>query len=768
MSVILFPMVFLSVISSRVLTGHIMKEAEDKVRISLNAALNEYNARGVQMMYGMLQAASLSSLQEDIKQRNISALKNSLHKWKEARTYVDIFVVVNSDREVLARLNSNVSGDFFEINGLVRKALTSGKQQFSSEIISKDVLASEGESFSKQYNVAAVLTGDKHPAARAGGMNSANILALAVVTPVFTAGREVIGAIISCDIINRDNHLAESMSGIVPGLVTTIASERVRIATNLTIGGKNAAGTLIPEGISLSARTGISPFGRYSMPDREYLAAVEHVRDHEGSVIGSIDVALPVSLFLSVLKKNQLVIFSVAFAGLVLSFAVSLVAKHKITRPLKQLTDNAAAFASGDRESRVGINIDEDTRDEAWLLARTFNAMVSEINSKEERLKYTLENLRVQSDKLQGIYDAITDYIVLIDEDLMVLEANKSFIYDFKTDRPDKTSSLLCDFLCNKESQKACGITRPVNRGPAADEKTEVCPLKRSVATASPAEAEITAGERILHLHSYPLINYKEEGALRTVVYIKDITEQRSIMQRLIQADKLSSLGELVAGVAHELNNPLTSIMGYSEILLFDNSISQDVRAKTGKIHESSQRCKRIIDNLLTFARWQKPQKASYDINRLITNTVAIKSYELKVHDIDLHLDLDASLPETAVDGYHLQQVFLNLLNNSQHAIVEKGDKGTISVKSSHRDNTIFITFSDTGAGIPENIIGRVFDPFYTTKAVGAGTGLGLSISFGIIKEHNGDIRIKSSAGEGTTIYISLPVVSLAGDSSLK
>ena len=241
--------------------------------------------------------------------------------------------------------------------------------------------------------------------------------------------------------------------------------------------------------------------------------------------------------------------------------------------------------------------------------------------------------------------------------------------------------------------------------------------------------------------------------------------EQKALLQKLAHSEKLSSLGEIVSGVAHELNNPLTAIMGFSDLLL-DKDLPEMAKKQLKMINDASQRSKRIIDNLLTFARAYKPEKKYNNLNSVITGTIDLKDYQLKVNSIDVELNLDPSLPKTMLDEHQLQQVFLNIINNAQHAVAEKGIGGRISINTTFDDKIIRATVSDTGKGIPEGRLKKIFDPFFTTKEVGAGTGLGLSISYGIIREHGGNIYATSRPGQGATFIIELPIIKAPEDSS--
>ena len=248
----------------------------------------------------------------------------------------------------------------------------------------------------------------------------------------------------------------------------------------------------------------------------------------------------------------------------------------------------------------------------------------------------------------------------------------------------------------------------------------------------------------------------------------RDVTDTRATQQQLMQAEKLSTMGQVVAGVAHELNNPLTGVLGYSQLLMarhHDPALS----APLEKIRESAQRCQRIVKSLLAFARVHKPERKLLDVNRIVEKTLDMRGYQLRVNDIEVVRDLDPELPSTLLDFHQIQQVLLNLIANAEHAILSARPRpGRVMIRTRDADGIIRIEVADNGAGMPPSTLARVFDPFFTTKPEGEGTGLGLSVSYGIVKEHGGRICAESREGEGSTFMIELPVLGPEAEGSLE
>jgi signal transduction histidine kinase/CheY-like chemotaxis protein len=228
--------------------------------------------------------------------------------------------------------------------------------------------------------------------------------------------------------------------------------------------------------------------------------------------------------------------------------------------------------------------------------------------------------------------------------------------------------------------------------------------------------------------------------------------------QQLLQADKMAAMGGLVAGVAQEVNNPLASIMGYTQLALSQNP-SPEIRRYLETVCSETERAGRIVRNLLTFARRQPPEKRLLGLNGILEKTLEIKFHSFKTNGIEVSQDLDPDLPLTMIDFQQMQQVLLNLLNNAEQAMLETGRGGKLHVGTRRVGDRIEARVADSGPGIPVAIRNRIFEPFFTTKKEGSGTGLGLSLCYGILQEHGGSIRAESGSGPGTTFVLDLPIV---------
>ncbi len=239
----------------------------------------------------------------------------------------------------------------------------------------------------------------------------------------------------------------------------------------------------------------------------------------------------------------------------------------------------------------------------------------------------------------------------------------------------------------------------------------------------------------------------------------------RRAQEQLLQSEKMSAVGQLISGVAHELNNPLTAILGYAQ-LLEGEGLAHPSSDYVRKLFKQAQRTHRVVQNLLSFARQRKPQKQEVDLRKVLEDSLTLREYDLKVNNVSLEREIPEGLPSVVADPHQLEQVFLNIINNALDAMVESCGEGSpggvLKVRVCKKDAFVCVEFDDSGPGIKDP--SRIFDPFYTTKSVGKGTGLGLSICYGIVKEHGGEIAARNREEGGATIGATIEVRLLASE----
>jgi len=251
------------------------------------------------------------------------------------------------------------------------------------------------------------------------------------------------------------------------------------------------------------------------------------------------------------------------------------------------------------------------------------------------------------------------------------------------------------------------------------------------------------------------------EGKITGVIIsVRDITIERKLEQQVVQSERLAAMGAMIGGVAHELNNPLTAILGVSE-LLQDIETGETARKQVGLLQQQARRAAEIVQNLTYFARPPAPGKSRINLAEVVERTLNLHAYSLRKNNVTVDFLKESGVPYALGDPHQLMQVFLNLILNAEQAIREVRDKGTLRIRISHTENTVSVSFHDDGPGIPKENLPSIFDPFYTTKRPGRGTGLGLSICKSVLKEHNGSIEAANASDVGAVFTVTLPAASV-------
>lgn len=256
-------------------------------------------------------------------------------------------------------------------------------------------------------------------------------------------------------------------------------------------------------------------------------------------------------------------------------------------------------------------------------------------------------------------------------------------------------------------------------------------------------------------------------GAMRVEALMRDVSERkqlevqsRDLYYQLLQTEKMAALGQTISGVAHELNNPLATILSWAERLSQHVDADDPMKRGLDVILSESERAARIVRNLLTFARKRQSTRALVDLNEIIRDTLNLRAYEQRITNISVIPALAAGLPSVFADGHQVKQVLLNLLMNAEQAMLGAHGRGTIVIRTWH-DSTrqvVVMEVNDDGPGVPDDVQGKIFDPFFTTKEVGKGTGLGLTVAYAIVQEHGGRIRLESKKGGGASFFVEFPV----------
>jgi PAS domain S-box-containing protein len=280
------------------------------------------------------------------------------------------------------------------------------------------------------------------------------------------------------------------------------------------------------------------------------------------------------------------------------------------------------------------------------------------------------------------------------------------------------------------------------------------------IGVATRSARDFTAGEESLMIAIARHLGMTVQKVRLYEATMKAYDDLQRTQEQLLQSEKMSAIGQLISGVAHELNNPLTAILGYAQ-LLETGATPERVADFAGKLYRQAQRTQKIVQNLLSFARQRQPEQRFLDLRKVIDDTVTLRDYDLKLNNIAVERDYQADLPPVLADPHQLEQVFLNIVNNAVDAILEHERKGRIGIRCYAEDAHAVVELRDSGPGISDP--GKVFDPFYTTKPIGKGTGLGLSICYSIVKQHGGEIIARNHPEGGAVFELCFPLVRAAG-----
>lgn len=366
--------------------------------------------------------------------------------------------------------------------------------------------------------------------------------------------------------------------------------------------------------------------------------------------------------------------------------------------------------------------------------ARLFHTLANQASLTIDRLR-TLQE--AEEGRLQSIIDSMPNGVLTTDLDFQIAFTNPAARRDLRILADGRVPRVL-DAL---GGVSIADIARPVLSG------------ERSSAS---VELSIEDQRRTFALTVAPIAG-TGAGVAGILIVISDVTDSRLMQEQLQQSEKLSALGEMISGVAHELNNPLASVMGYAQVLR-GADVSEEVRRKLHVIQTESQRCQRIVQDLLSFARKHRPEKRPMDVNAVLSSILSLLGYQLRVEGVTIRTRLDPMVPPILGDAHQLQQVFLNIVSNAHQAMREAGSARELEVTTTPEGPIVRVEIRDSGPGISPENLRRIFDPFFTTKLVGQGTGLGLSLAYGIVKDHDGQIYARSRIGRGTTFVVELPV----------
>jgi PAS domain S-box-containing protein len=430
---------------------------------------------------------------------------------------------------------------------------------------------------------------------------------------------------------------------------------------------------------------------------------------------------------------------------------------HKNGTPVLFETSGIPTFDNaGNFKGYVGVNKDITDRKQAEQQLQGKNeqldAQNEELRSINEELQATEEELQRSRESLERMFASVTDSISVINLSGIITKVNQRTVEIHGFASEDEILGINAFDLVAPRDHKR--IETDMSRA-----------LKEGLIIGGEYTLLKADGSEFPGELSTSVLKDSQGKAMGHITIARDITErkqaeerERQLEQELNLAGRLASIGQLAAGVAHEINNPLTGVIGFSHLMM-NRNIPNDMKQDLQVINSEAQRVAKIVENLLVFAHQRKTGREYAAINDIITQVLELRSYEMRVNNIDVETQLDPNLPLTMADTGQLQQVFLNIVLNAEYSMTKAHHKGKLLVKTEKINGNIRASFTDNGAGISRENLDKIFNPFFTTKEVGKGTGLGLSICHGIITQHKGRIYAQSEPGKGAVFVIELPIV---------
>ena len=715
----LLPTVFLAFLTTNLISSSKKEDAQETINNNLKAAWMQYYARAYQMQYGMLQASTERAIKDAIRRKDSSLLRAQIIEWKRYRPYVDLWAFVDPKAYTIASYNTQATGYRLSFKGLVEKSISLKSSFISTEIVPRDILTLERIDARARIESE---TGVAESAVKDGMM-------LVVITPVMDGSGAVLGAIITGDLINNDSFVPDTLAESIPGSLVTIAMGQVQVSTNVTDkNGRRTVGHLIPGQVLGEINRSLDPIINY-----------------EARIIGSLFVGVPKEKFVELQYRNIKAVTTIALLGFFMATGVASFLTYVITRPILSLKKKAQMVSSGDLNVRIGSAT--QGQDEIADLARTSELMLQSLRDKEHSIKAGQEKVATQKKLIESIINSLP-YC------LYVLERSKAIV------------------VWNRHASEACPICRCDSPGEDCHNENfmahtpdglrgELEKIVDSVfetGRARSIEYKLSGpdgAEMVIFTSIFPVLTGVQGPAEYVVWMSEDVTKKKEMESNIISSEKLAAVGQLAAGIAHEVNNPLGGILNC--LYNFKNcSLTDERKAEYLDFMEDGiRRVQKIVRQLLEFSQQHAPELTLTDLNAMIQGIIPLFVHSVKGKDVSLVVNLGQGLPPILVDKHQIEQILVNLILNAVQSV---SGAGRIEVSTKYEGRWFCIQVADNGCGIPQDNLKRIFDPFFTTKGVGKGTGLGLSVSRGIIERHKGRIEVESQPGKGSTFKVLLPI----------
>ncbi|MEJ2096440.1 MAG: DUF3365 domain-containing protein, partial [Deltaproteobacteria bacterium] len=452
-----------------------------------------------------------------------------------------------------------------------------------------------------------------------------------------------------------------------------------------------------------------------------------------GDIVGLESIAIPIDKTFAGIRQVALNILLIGLAGTA-GLTLFLYYFYYLTtqRPLMAISTFFKSIVNGERG--LDAKLDVKGRDEISELADSFNAMIA-------HLRYSQEALVSSESDYRRLFEGSKDAIVIADHACRIQDINNAGLelLGFNS-RAAVIGRIQLQNLFDSRASSNRFFGQMEKTGFVKDFETVFCS---------------SSGEKAVVLITATCRDVESEADRKYECTIRDITERKKMELQLRRTDRLASIGKLAAGIAHEINNPLSIVLGYTKMLRQDAS-EPSLMEDLDIISSNAGMCKKIVEDLLNFSRQSKTRNSLINLNETLDSVLAVLEKNFSEAGVVIRRNFDPGLPQVVVDVDKIRQVFMNLIMNAFQSIEGSGVIDVSTQRDNRRGGIRIIVF-DTGSGIPEDIRDAIFDPFFTTKEPGQGTGLGLSVSYGIIQEHKGDITFESKIGKGSTFTIWLP-----------